>query len=451
MVNIFPFQGITYNKKKVKKIANVMTPPYDVISEDEQNEYYEQNNFNLIRLILGKEFKDDSQYNNKYLRAAAFLKGWQHHNILTQDEKPAIYFYEQRFSVGSKKYARQGFVALLRLEDFGHGKVYPHENTLSKPKKDRIELLRACSANLENIFTIYSDEKLKTLKPFKKFTRRKPLFEVKDKNKVTHRIWKVEAKNVILKIMKEMKDKPVFIADGHHRYEASLKYRNEMKNRNTRFSEDESYNHIMAFFTPIESEGLVVLPIHRMIKVASNFDFQGFFEELGIYFEIKEFPYKKRTEKNIRKKALKELASNKGKKEHMFLLSIKDSNKYLLLKLREDINIEEMLKEDKSDAYKNLDVTILQTIVISKILGMTANDISYSKDKDDALDKVLNNKFDIAILLNPTKVEDVMEIAKTLEKMPQKSTFFYPKLLSGLIMNKIEFNERIAYDEKTLD
>jgi len=451
MVNVFPFQGIVYNKKKVKKPAKVMTPPYDVISSDEQDEYYEQSNFNIIRLILGKEFKEDSQYNNKYLRSAAFLKGWVHHNILSQDEKPGIYFYEQRFNVGGKKYARQGFIALLRLEDFGHGKVYPHENTLSKPKKDRIELLRACSANLENIFTIYSDEKLKTLKPFKKFTRRKPLFEVKDKNKVVHRIWRVEAKNVILKIMKEMKDKPIFIADGHHRYEASLKYRNEMKGRNTRFSEDESYNHIMAFFTPIEAEGLVVLPIHRLVKVASNFDVQGFFEELGIYFEIKEFPYSKRTEKKVRKKALKELTSQKDKNEHLFLLSQKDQKKYLLLKLREDINIDEMLKEDKSEAYKNLDVTILHTIVIAKILGMTADDITFSKDKDDALDKVLSKEFDIGIILNPTRVEDVMETAKTLEKMPQKSTFFYPKLLSGLVINKIEFNERIAYDEKSLD
>lgn len=451
MVNVFPFKGILYNKKKIKKLDKVMTPPYDVISPAEQDEYYDKNNYNVIRLILGKEFKDDSQYNNKYLRSAAFLKGWLQHEILKEDEKPAIYFYEQRFAAKGKKYSRQGFIALLRLEDLDRGKVFPHENTLSKPKMDRIELLRACSANLENIFTIYSDEKLKTIKPFKKLQRKKPAIEVKDKNGVVHRVWRIDSKNAILKIMKEMKDKPVFIADGHHRYEASLKYRKEMRLRNTRFSEDESYNHIMAFFTPIEGEGLVVLPIHRMVKVAHNFDFQRFYEELGIYFEIEEFAFKKRAEKSVRKKALKAL-SVKGESKHAYLLAVKAENKYLLLTLRDGIGIDDIQEEERSTAYKNLDVTILHAIVMQKILGVSPDrDISFSKDSDDALDKILNGEFDMAFLLNPTKITDVIEIAKAFEKMPQKSTFFYPKLLSGLVINRIAYNERIAFDEKSAD
>ena len=267
MVNVFPFRGILYEKKKIKNLAKVMTPPYDVINPSEQEYYYEESPYNIIRLILGQEFPNDSRYNNKYLRSAAFLKGWLHHGILKQDGKPALYLYEQSFLVKGKRYRRLGFIALLRLEDFEKGKVFPHENTLSKPKLDRLELLRACSSNFENIFTIYSDDKLKTMKPFKKYLRRQPAIKVKDKLNTVHSLWRVDDRTTIIKVMKEMKDKPVFIADGHHRYEASLRYRNEMRERSTRFSEDESYNHIMAFFTPIEGEGLVVLPIHRLSPV----------------------------------------------------------------------------------------------------------------------------------------------------------------------------------------
>lgn len=451
MVKIFPFKGILYNTKKVKRLDRVMTPPYDIISEKDQDAYYEISDLNVVRLILGKEFKEDTEYNNKYLRAAAFLKGWLHHEILKEDEKPALYFYEQRFSIKGKKYVRHGFTALLRLEDLNRGKVFPHEDTLTRPKIDRLELLRATSANLENIFTIYSDDKLKTIKSFKKFLRRKPTIEVKDKDKVAHRLWRIDSKPAIYKIMKEMKDKSIFIADGHHRYEASLNYRREMRQRHTRFSEDESYNHIMTYFTPIEGEGLVVFPIHRVIKLPSQFDFQRFQEEIGIYFEIENFPYSKKTEKHVRAKALKEL-EKRGAGKHVFLLSIKDSKQYQLLTLRNEALAGELLPEGKSQAFKNLDVTILHSIVIQHILNASPErDLTFVKDTDQALDIVLKGEGDMAIILNPTKLKEIIEIASAQEKMPQKSTYFYPKLLSGLVMARIVFNEKISFDEKNTE
>ena len=450
LVQIFPFKGILYNTKKVKKPDQVMAPPYEIISPEEQDELYQANDYNVVRLILGQEFPDDSEYNNRYLRAAAFFKGWMHHEILKEDEKPAIYFYEQRFIVYKKKYVRQGFIALLRLEDINRGRVYPHENTLSKPKRDRLELLSACSANFENIFTIYSDEKLKTIKPFKKYLRRKPIIEVKDKNKTTHRLWRIDSKPVILKIMKEMKDKPVFIADGHHRYEASLNFRNEMRMRNTRFSEDESYNHIMAYFTPMEGQGLVVFPIHRLVKLPSytNFDFQRFQEELEIHFEIENFPFVSRSEKKARKKVLAEF-TKRGAKKHIFIFLVKGSNRYQLLTLRDTALTSEMLPESKSEAFINLDVTILQSIVFKKILNIEPeNGLTFIKDADQAFNKVLNGENDMAIIVNPPKLKDIIEVSQAFEKMPQKSTYFYPKLLSGLVMSRIELNEKVTYEEK---
>lgn len=438
-----------YEKKKIKNLAKVMTPPYDVINPSEQEYYYEESPYNIIRLILGQEFPNDSRYNNKYLRSAAFLKGWLHHGILKQDGKPALYLYEQSFLVKGKRYRRLGFIALLRLEDFEKGKVFPHENTLSKPKLDRLELLRACSSNFENIFTIYSDDKLKTMKPFKKYLRRQPAIKVKDKLNTVHSLWRVDDRTTIIKVMKEMKDKPVFIADGHHRYEASLRYRNEMRERSTRFSEDESYNHIMAFFTPIEGEGLVVLPIHRLVKVPSGFDFERFREELGIYFDINTVPFSKRTEKQARLKALSALEST-GKEKNAFLLSIRNSNQYLILSLRDKAIIRELVP-DKPAAYQELDVTVLQAVVIGKILNISPETLTFPKEANEGLDKVLSGEFDLAFILNPTKITDVIEIAKEYEKMPQKSTFFFPKLLSGLVLNHIAYNEKVVFEEKPED
>lgn len=449
MVNVFPFRGILYEKKKIKNLAKVMTPPYDVINPEEQAYYYEESPYNIIRLILGQEFNNDTRYNNKYLRAAAFLKGWLHHGILEQDGKPALYLYEQSFSIKGKRHRRLGFIALLRLEDFEKGKVFPHENTLSKPKLDRLELLRACSSNFENIFTIYSDDKLKTMKPFKKYLRRQPVIKVKDKLNTLHSLWRVDDRATILRVMKEMKDKPVFIADGHHRYEASLRYRNEMRERSTRFSEDESYNHIMAFFTPIEGEGLVVLPIHRLVKVQPGFDFRRFQEELAIYFDIKAIPFSKRTEKQARLKALSALEST-GKEKNAFLLLIRNSNQYLVLSLRDKSIIQELVP-DKPAAYQGLDVTVLQAVVINKILNISPESLTFPKEANEGIEKVLSGEFDLAFILNPTKITDVIEIAKEYEKMPQKSTFFFPKLLSGLVINHIAYNEKVIFEEKPED
>ena len=189
MVKVFPFQGIIYNKDKLKKhLSKLFTPPYDVISPEEQDYFYDLHDLNYIRLVLGKEFPSDGEYNNKYIRTAAFLDGWLRHRILVKDEKPVFYAYEQSFRHRRKKYSRLGFIGLLRLEDMGRGKVFPHEETYPKAKLDRLQLMRATFANLESIFSLYSDEKASIAKALKKFMRRKPLFDVVDRDKVRHRL-----------------------------------------------------------------------------------------------------------------------------------------------------------------------------------------------------------------------------------------------------------------------
>lgn len=444
MAKVFPFKGILYNKKKLKKVNKLFTPPYDVISDEEQDEFYELHDFNYIRLILGKEFSSDNEYNNRYIRSAAFLDGWLRHEILLQDAKPAFYAYEQRFSANGKKHSRVGFFGLLRLEDMGRGKVYPHEDTHSKAKVDRLEIMRATNANLESIFSFYSDEKKKITKVLKKFMKRKPTLEATDNDKVVHRLWRIDRKPSIAKIVKEMKDKAVFIADGHHRYEAALKFKNELKTKNTKFSEEEAYNHILMFFTPLEDKGLVVLPIHRVLKDLPYFDPVRFEKDLAQYFEVTPYKAGKKSAKRVRAKLLRDI-KKKGVEKHAFGMYL-GHHRYYLLVLKDESAIEELMPEDKPRAWKNLDTNVLHYTVFDRLLGIaqqTESKLVYVKAEEEAVRLVDEENGQVAFFLNATKIEEITAIASKLEKMPQKSTYFYPKLLSGLVLNKIVHGDKI--------
>jgi len=444
MVKVFPFRGILYNKPRLKHFDWVFAPPYDVISPTEQDELYNLHDFNFIRLILGKEFPGDGEYNNKYVRSAAFLDGWLRHKILTQDDKPAFYIYEQRFSCAGKKYTRLGFIGLLRLEDMGRGKVFPHEETFPRAKLDRLQLMRATFSDLDSVFSFYSEEKNRMRKILKKYMQRKPAIAITFRDRVKHRLWRVDKKAAIEKIVKEMKDKAIFIADGHHRYEAANRFKTELKMRNTKFSEEEAYNHIMMYFTAVEDKGLVVLPIHRVVHHLAVLSPEKLIKDLEQYFEIKTYTASKRTVQNIRKKLLKDLAKS-GLEKHSFGLYL-GGNDYYLLTLKDEKMIEEMVEEEKPKAWKKLDVNILHYAVFDRILGIaqeTEDKVTYTKDAEEAFSLVESKKAQIAFLLNPTKIEEIIAIASKLEKMPHKSTYFYPKLLSGLTLFKIVHGEKI--------
>lgn len=445
MVKVFPFRGTLYNRDKIKNLPKVFTPPYDVISKDDQDYFYKLNDFNFIRLILGKEFSGDSEYNNKYIRAAAFLDGWLRHKILVQDEKPAFYVYEQCFVFRGKRFCRLGFIGLLRLEDMGRGKVFPHEETYSRAKLDRLALMQTTSANLESIFTLFSDEKNKIAKILKNFMRRKPLIEAKDRKGVAHRIFRVDRKSALSKITKEMKDKALFIADGHHRYEAALRFKNEEKMKNTKFSEEESYNHIMVYFCGLEDKGLLVLPIHRVLHDLAYFDPQRFEKELERFFEVEAYKAGKKSTLKVRKKLLRDMA-RMGRDKHVFGLYL-GSNRYYLLTLKDERIVEEMVEEEKPKTWKKLDVTILRSTILENTIGISReggdDKITYTNDEDEAVRMVDEKGAQAAFFLNPTKIEEIISIASKQEKMPHKSTFFYPKLLSGLVLNKIVHGEKI--------
>ena len=443
MVKVFPFRGILYNKKKIKKIGRVMSPPYDIIGPAEQARLYERSDFNFIRLILGKEFPGDGEYNNRYVRAAAFLNGWLRHRVLVQDDKPAIYVYEEVFSLFGKRFNRLGFIALLRLEEMGRGKVFPHEETYPKAKLDRLQLMRATNADLDSIFVFYSDNKEKIVKTMKQFMRKKPAVEVKAADGILHRLWKIDRRPAINKIIAEMKDKAVFIADGHHRYEAAQRYKSELKVKNTKFTEEEAYNHVMTYFTPVESNGLVVLPIHRAVSNLPYLDPIRFEQDLAEFFDVIPYTANKRTAEQARKKLEKDMQKDPGR--HALGLYLGNYH-YFLLTLKDEKTIDEMVAEEKPKAWKHLDVTILHYTIFDRLLNLaqeTEDKVSYFKNAADAVRAVDEQKAVMAFILNPTRVEEIMAVASELEKMPQKSTYFYPKTLSGLVLYRFEHGEKI--------
>ena len=450
MAKIFPFGGITYNKKKVGNFSKVMIPPYDIISKEEQERFYQVSPYNCIRLTLGKDFPGDTEFNNKYTRASGFFNAWLKNELLIRDEEECMYACEQRFDYKGKKYVRLGFIALFKLEELETGRVYPHENTLPKPKQDRLSLIKAAAANFEPIFSLYVDEDERIPKILKKNINRKPIAEARDVFGIHNKLWKISGKSVINKIMKEMSNKQVFIADGHHRYEASLKYRNEMRTKAQKSTGNEPYNFIMMYFANTFDKGLIIMPIHRLVLNLNLKEKINLENRIFDYFDIEEIKFAKKDENSARKRLLRLMSKTKDG-DHFFGMYLHGENKYSLLKLKNEKLLEKYINVDKPKEWKKLDITILHSLVIREILGITDKDIEaenmikYVHNDDQAFDLVKEGKYQLAFFMNPTKTEQVTALASKYEKMPQKSTFFFPKLLTGLVMYKMSHPEKFAF------
>ncbi|MBA3043521.1 DUF1015 domain-containing protein, partial [archaeon] len=291
MVEIAPFKGITYNKEKVD-INRVVAPPYDIISKEEQEELYKKSEYNVVRLVLGKEYSADSEENNRYARAAGFFREWMDKGIFRKSEENCIYVYEEDYNIKGKSKKMRGFIALLKLEDYGHG-VMRHEKTLSKPKEDRLKLMKNCNANFDQIFLLYSEPEKKIDEILDKNASKKPDYEVKY-NDVVHRLWTISNGDDIDEIVKTMKPKPLFIADGHHRYETALNYRNYMREKHSDFKGNEFFNYMMVQFNNMD-ERLSILPTYRLIHSIPEMNIDVMLGKIKEFFDVEkiDLPEKK--------------------------------------------------------------------------------------------------------------------------------------------------------------
>ncbi len=446
MAKIIPFKGILYNKEKIRDMKDVVAPPYDVISPAEQEELYKRHENNVVRLILGKESNSDTPDNNRYTKARDSFDSWQRDSILIKDAFPSIYVYSQEYHLGEtegfEKKRRLGFIALSKLEDFGEGKIHPHENTLAKPKEDRLKLMQHCNANFSSIFGLFSDPSKRIDSVLKDYMRHSPLYDLVDDAGMRHTLWAIRDNRAIQIITSVMSDKQVFIADGHHRYETAINYRNEMRGKLPNFTGEELYNYVMMYFTNTNSEGLSILPIHRLVSNLSNFDKEKIVEKAGEFFNIEKLSLNESDEKTVKQKLFTDM-KERGEEEHIFGMYL-GNDEYLLLTLKGEDVLHRLITNSRHPSWKKLDVTILHTLLIDKVLGISEKNlaeqknITYTISGDEAIKDVKAGKYQIALFLNPTKIEEVKDVAAAGEKMPQKSTFFYPKLITGLVMNKLE-------------
>ena len=437
MADIIPFKGIRYNKEKIKDPKLVMTPPYDIISPAQQEMYYGRDKYNMIKLDLVKEFPTDTGQDNRHTRASNTFSQWLSDRVVVGEERPSIYFYEVSYIKYGTEKTMKGFIALCRLEEFGKGKIVPHEYTLSKPKSDRLNLLRSCQANFSLIFSLYSSRDGKINKTIEgNLKGSAPDTDVVDDNGDRHRLWAVSDPAIIETVKREMKDKTVYIADGHHRYEASLNYRNEARKK----SGEGHHDYIMMFFANMDEPGLTVLPTHRLIFGVSEDKINGLYDKLVKYFHIKDFDFTNGSESRAREQLLNAM-KKAGPQDHYIGMYIKGENKYSLLELKgEDVLLH--IQSDKPLSWRRLDVSIFQSLILEDILGFSEESIRrqenlcYVKDFDDSIRKGRDEEYQAAFLLNATKIEEIKDVTETGERMPQKSTYFYPKCLTGLVINK---------------
>ncbi|MFQ5736132.1 MAG: DUF1015 domain-containing protein [Thermodesulfobacteriota bacterium] len=442
MAEIVPFRGVLYNSGKVGELRGVMAPPYDVISPGKQDELYTRHPNNIVRLILGKSGPEDTEESNRYSRAAADLKEWMDSGVLTKDQRPAIYYYKQTFSLpGGGKQTRKGFIARSRLEEFGKG-IRPHEKTLSGPKADRLKLMQACKVNLSCIFSLYSSPRLEINTALDNATAGlEPIIDVVDDDGIENILWRVDDPEIIALVTESMKSKALFIADGHHRYETALNYRNMMREREANPTGDEPYNYVMMYFSNMDDEGMTIWPTHRVIHSLKDFDGAAFLAECGRYFDIEEFPCAGADEAGARARFLERLVSV-GEEKTSLGLHVKGVDVYYLLTIKSKDVMDEVFGDTIPEVFKGLDVTVLHSLVFSRILGLTQEaqerqeNLIYVKSSAEALSAMKDEKNQLVFLLNATKIEQVKAVAEAGFVMPQKSTYFYPKLLSGLVINQ---------------
>ncbi len=445
MIEIKPFKGIIYNNDKVS-LNDVATPPYDIISPEEQENFYKKSEYNIIRLIVGKNEPGDNEFNNKYTRSADYLKDWLNQEIFLTSNGPAVYIYEQEYEIKKEKKKRIGFIALLKLEDFESGKVLPHEKTFPKTKVDRLNLLKTCKANYSQIFSLYSDSEGKIDNILRQFPNDESTIQVTDKDGVNHVLRPIFDEKIIKEIAQLMKDKTIFIADGHHRYETALSFRNNMREQANSYSGDEGFNYVMMMFINMDDKGLSILPVHRVIKDIPPLDENEILEKVSDFFKIESFEFNKSNKEEVTG-ILNQRLSAKFGKSHAFGMYL-GTNKYHLLTLKDENIINEIVLTEHSSDWKKLDVTILHSLLIDKIIGVKSKNlikhksIKFTPDENEALELVDKGGYKIAFLVNPTKIEEIRDVASNREKMPQKSTYFYPKLLTGMVINKHEKQTR---------
>lgn len=441
---VIPFQGIRYNLNKFKSAGEFVCWPYDIIDKNQQEDFYKKSPYNVIRIALGKEKKTDNEKNNKYTRAAESFQQWQKKRVLQQEETPALYLYQQVYKVPFTNETKTivGFIGLVKLQDYSERKVIPHEDVLSKPLADRFSVFKAMNAQESPIYGVYEDSRYildNTLKDYMK--KYKPDINYNENHSINHKVWILNNPETIKKIQKNINAKTIYIADGHHRYHTMLNYKKYYREQN-KIPENQEHpvDYIMMFLVNSSHQGLTILPYHRILYNLQSIKLKLLLQHIKEYFHLKVFTYETPKQEELEKKRWLYLLNSTPANTHSFGIYIKKLKHFFLLTLRKKEAYLKLFDVQRSTTWKSLDVSIIHALLIDHILHITHKDVSnqiyidYTKDYNEAIEKVKNENYQVAIICNATKINQILKIAQLGEKMPQKSTYFYPKILTGIVL-----------------
>jgi len=436
-MEIKPFRAFRYDENVVGNVGDCVAPPYDVISAAQQEQLYQRSEYNIVRITKGKASASDSDSNNQYTRAADCLNTWTKTGVLKQDSDEAIYAYVQDFQLAGRYYQRFSFIALARLEEFGKI-VRPHEEVFDEPMIDRLNLKRATAARFGLAFMLYEDKHGIADKIIERAARQEPLADFTDEQNVRHRLFAITAKDDINAIVHMMRDKSCVIADGHHRYTTGLTYSKENTNPAAKYE--------MLAFVNTRDPGLIVLATHRLVGNLQTLDFQKLIANLKSNFEITGCHFdSSHTKTNARQKMLARMKAEHDCRRNAF--GIYAGNSAFYVAVLKNSHAMDSVAPDKSNPWKLLDVSVLHKLVLEELLGIdetklaTGGNVEYVKDTRDAIDeliaKVDNGEKQAAFFMNPTRIEQIQMVAEHGDRMPQKSTYFYPKIYTGLTIDKL--------------
>ena len=441
MATVLPFNGIRYNPENVTDGALVTTPPYDVISPDEQAAFYQRHPNNVIRLILGQSSESDTTEDNPHTRSANYFRRWLADDILKQDAEPSIYLKAITYPSGAETITRFGLIARVKIEPFEKRVVLPHEKTFSKVKSERLKLMKATHCNYCPIFSLYPDDGNILASLEHAAEGMAPCVDFVDESGHRHRLWQITDPAVHERTTTAMMDKRLFIADGHHRYETALNYKRHLAETDPNFDDKHPANYVLMYLCSMSDPGLIILPAHRLLKAVSAEHLDSALSTAADYFEITTFPFDEQRRPSAEAKFLEALAA--GIDRHAIGMYARYSPAFHLLTLKPGV-MAELFGDELQPALLQLDVSVLTRLLFMNILGFDqarlddATLIGYASQADRALTAIDRQDYDVAFILNATMIEQVQEVAQQGLIMPRKSTYFFPKVRSGLVMNRLD-------------
>ncbi len=437
MADIRPFHGVHYSPALVKDLAKVICPPYDVITPQIQQELYQRSDFNFVRIEYGRDLPHDKDTDNKYTRASATLKNWLKQQVLVADASPSIYVNDHQSKHLGKTLHRREIHCLVKLEEWDRMIVRPHEGTLSRPKGDRLSLLWALQANTSPIMALYEDQEKRISGWLDAGTRGRPALSAGAVNGENHRLWAIKDEKTIVRICAYLADQPLYIADGHHRYESALAYQRERRSLLKSTAAGQPFDFVMMTLTDFADPGLVILPAHRLVRGLPQSSLDGLLPGLTTFFKAEEL----QPDKVARQAQINELLAEDTSEVKLLLCGPGQERLFRLI--LSDFNpVRSMIPYFHSELYQKLDVSIVDHVILEELLGLSHESagayLDYTNDALEAIRRVREHEYQLALIVNPVKPQAIKSIADSGDRMPRKSTYFYPKVPAGLVLYRLD-------------